>query len=482
MKLNGVLSKIMDNYICLRGVANIKKLAEISEVNPDIQRNLIEEHRDEMKDYLERGEYSFFPEVILSMSMDLPSECNDYTKFAAAVDSAFSGFNSKVGNLRINFKSDKSRLVDERKQLKVAQITYDENKIRLSRIDGNHRLSAAQSLSKDVLVPFCLIFFSNKDELDANSRAIFHNINSKQIPINMEQNIKIIIESQKVFSDKILENPQPFGLHYKLTRSLLIGGISIDFTLFPNIYRLVDPSKYSFFVTLFRLLLKDGLISEITAVDEVRKKLIAIESSLNNSQVIINKDNVSLVGALAYYKFSNNEKYDRFVKWIERNHIADAKSFGIDDIINIFDKVYDSIPKRIFLARWYPSQTHPDFNKAQLRLKAIQDVSKELNLELIDLGTKGGATYDIRSCIFNEIKQSDIFIADLTGCRHNVMVEVGYALRSGENRMLFFFSPTEEYENPPFDLDGFRYEKISDSAEINLKVKPMIKEILEEIS
>ena len=37
MKLNGVLSKVMDNYLCLRGYAGIKTLAKISEVNPDIE-------------------------------------------------------------------------------------------------------------------------------------------------------------------------------------------------------------------------------------------------------------------------------------------------------------------------------------------------------------------------------------------------------------------------------------------------------------
>jgi hypothetical protein len=47
MKLTGMLSKIMDNYLCLRGIAGIKALAQISEVNPDIQRDLLEEHKDD---------------------------------------------------------------------------------------------------------------------------------------------------------------------------------------------------------------------------------------------------------------------------------------------------------------------------------------------------------------------------------------------------------------------------------------------------
>jgi len=92
----------------------------------------------------------------------------------------------------------------------------------------------------------------------------------------------------------------------------------------------------------------------------------------------------------------------------------------------------------------------------------------------------------------DEIRSSDIFIADLTGCRHNVMVEVGYALNSSKSRldklnpdkwrMLFYFTPTSEHPDPPFDLKGFRYEQINDSAEIESKVKPRLESILNEIS
>ena len=129
MKLNGMLSKIMDNYLCLRGVASIKALAKISEINPDIQRSLLEEHKDEMKDFLEKGEYAYFPEVVLSMNIGLSNDVQDFENLADAVDSADKGFNSKVGKVKINFKSDESKLIDERKQLKVAQLAFEEDEI-----------------------------------------------------------------------------------------------------------------------------------------------------------------------------------------------------------------------------------------------------------------------------------------------------------------------------------------------------------------
>lgn len=67
MRLSGILDFSMGNFLCVRGFASFKKLSEISERNPDIQRNLIEKHKGEMATFLNRGEYRFFPEVILSV-------------------------------------------------------------------------------------------------------------------------------------------------------------------------------------------------------------------------------------------------------------------------------------------------------------------------------------------------------------------------------------------------------------------------------
>jgi hypothetical protein len=491
MKLSGMISKVMDNYICLRGIAGIKTFAEMSEVNPDIQRNLLEEHKDEMKDFLERGEYAFFPEVVLSMDVGLTEENKKFEDLVATIDSADRGFINKVGNVRINFRVDKNKLIDDRRKLKVAQIEFDETKVRLSRIDGNHRLSAAEYLQNDILIPFCLTIFSSKNEAENNSRAIFHNINSKQIPLKLEQNLKIIIESSDVFTNEKLEKSQPFGIHYKFTRELLCGERKIDFVCFPHVEKFIQHSKYSFFVDLFRNLLKEKLVNEDSAVITVKKELISVENALDETNILTSSQNSAIIGALAYYRLADKTKFKRFIKWIERNHISEAESVGLDDIISIFDKVYDNIPKKVFLARWYPASTDPNYNKAVQRRKAIGMVLDELNLQLIDFATQDGGTYDIRSAMYKEISESDIFIADLTGCRHNVMVEVGCALSSNKlnfdqlnpekGRMLFYFAPTDEYKDPPFDLSGFRYEKIDDSSEIETKVRPLIESILDEM-
>jgi hypothetical protein len=498
MKLSGMISKVMDNYVCLRGIANIEKLAEMSEVNPDIQRTQLEKHRNEMKEFLERGEYAFFPEVVLSLNVGLSGNDETFENFVATVDSPKEGYKNNIGKVKVNFRADENKYIDDRRKLKIAQLEFDEKEVRLSRIDGNHRLSVATDLNKkDILIPFCIIIFSDKDEAENTSRAIFHNINSKQIPLKLEQNLKIIIDTNDVFTDEILEKNQPFGFHYKCTRELLCGERKIDFMCFPLIAKFIKDNEYSFFVDLFRHLLENKLINKNNAVATVKSELVNVETALKESKIITSSQNCSIIGALAYYKLADKSedksKYNKFIKWIEKNHLAEANVVGIDDIINIFDKVYESTPKKVFLARWYPSDDKKNsiVEKARQRCEAIEKVISELNLELVDLGTHKGATFSIPSVIHKEISEADIFIADLTGCRPNVMLEVGCALNSNKlnfdklkpdkGRIILYFSSTEEHPNPPFDISSFQYETISDSSEITTKIKPRIEAILAEI-
>lgn len=103
-----------------------------------------------------------------------------------------------------------------------------------------------------------------------------------------------------------------------------------------------------------------------------------------------------------------------------------------------------------------------------------------MQLELTDLGTRTDGAFDIREVMYRDIRDCDIFIADLTGARHNVMVEVGYALQHvGTGRMVFYFQDSPNCTAVPFDVSHLSYDKIVDSAEIKIKTKARIKTILE---
>jgi hypothetical protein len=60
-------------------------------------------------------------------------------------------------------------------------------------------------------------------------------------------------------------------------------------------------------------------------------------------------------------------------------------------------------------------------------------------------------------------------------------VEAGFALRHHDKRrLIFLFQPEPGAERVCFDLNTYRYEPITDAAEIPKKLGPVVKEILRE--
>ena len=133
------------------------------------------------------------------------------------------------------------------------------------------------------------------------------------------------------------------------------------------------------------------------------------------------------------------------------------------------------------MARWYPKDGE-EKRKADARYEAMRQIAERLNLKLIDLEHMSGGTFSIRDMIDRKLPQSDIFVADLTGASPNVMIEIGMALHHiKQNRVLFYFQPSPAAQLVPFDISGYKYEHIVDSAEILTKIEPNIKQIIESL-
>ena len=93
---------------------------------------------------------------------------------------------------------------------------------------------------------------------------------------------------------------------------------------------------------------------------------------------------------------------------------------------------------------------------------------------------------DINDFVESESKDRYFFGTIIINCqdndtRHNVMIEVGYALKHIDTgRMVFYFQETDSCKNVPFDVNHFSYDKIEDSVEIKAKTKARIMKILEQ--
>jgi hypothetical protein len=179
-------------------------------------------------------------------------------------------------------------------------------------------------------------------------------------------------------------------------------------------------------------------------------------------------------------------------RWLGKDGLVELKegSSLCGQILDIFGVVRSRIPRRVFLARWYPTLADGDeLERANLRLKgvrlALDESNKEtgVSLELVDMGTQTGGTFPIHTAMYDAISSSDIIIVDLSGVRPNVCIEAGYALSHHEkNRLIFMFQPTHSHASVPFDLNTFRYEPFKDTGEIPGKLKPNITAIIRDAS
>jgi hypothetical protein len=155
-------------------------------------------------------------------------------------------------------------------------------------------------------------------------------------------------------------------------------------------------------------------------------------------------------------------------------------------VLDIYNAIQARIPRRVFLARWYPANTDGEqYELGKLRLRGVQQAVNQSNaelktsLQLVDMGTQAGGTFPIHTEMYNAITSADIIVVDLTGVRPNVCVEAGFALRNHEkNRLIFMFQPTSTHPSVPFDLNTFRYEPFHDTGEISDKLKPHIASII----
>ena len=443
IKLSGLLEYSMGSFLCLRGFASYKMLSEISKSNIKIQRDLIEKHKGEMAEFLNAGQYRFFPEVILSTNLtDGTRDFEELNLFHASLQSGQT-WNKTIGNYQFNISRNATKNILNKfdpvprvERMYLAHLKFDEAICQLTRIDGNHRLSAAAEVNEDFLVPFCLLLFRNPQENDEFSRAIFHNINAKQIPLRLEENLKVILEGSDVFSDeKLLKDPS-FGWPYYLARKT---SENEKFEAFPFISLLMQNAKYSFLCDAYDALLKNGALPKSDeAVEQFCSHLPAIENALQEAKFYGVPQNMAVIGAIAYYKLTDSCKYQRFLPWVTKYSIAQASKIHMEDLLQIFDKVYDNMPKSVFMSMQFSPETENTFQT----VKDVRDILKredgiEFNIIKVD-EHKDGYSDEIYHRIVDGIQEASLVIADLSYGNKNVHHEIGYAQGVGKKVLLLY--------------------------------------------
>lgn len=482
MIIRGILDRSLSSQICIRGFAPIKELARVSKANYSYQRKLLDEQEEEIGGFLEHEKYLFFPEVILSYKLK-----HDYTKSTLAltplqlIENGRS-FTSNIdgAKVRVSKKNYKTVFdVTERNDIRIIELELNDTELTkaleannhpFDRIDGNHRLSASEHVNTDRVVkmniPFCIILAEETYREQFNSekgytekvrqenpekfeKVVFHNINTKTIPLTSEENLKVLIDDKINFTTDEIQDI--LGTEGVLTRELIDV---VNPEIFTGIEHILLKQYRTYYIQVFRKLLSKEIVPD-HIVNQVFESLKAIDQLyLTNDRLKANSSFGLLASFLYYHVEDNKAKYNFFKDWVLSNHIFEVQEIKADSIIKIFDKIAKSNVS-VFVAMPYyegSPEIMETFNQAYERvITKIKEKHKHISISLIPIMQYEGKTRDIIVNMINEINHCKIFIADITGGNANVGYELGIA--RGLKKPTIIIRQKGDIAKVPFDYE-----------------------------
>ncbi len=481
---------VLGTFKIIRGFADLRDLAEVSVAMPyqggkdgsgtGYQRQLDEQHVEDIKRFLSKGRYRFFPEIVLGLrSKGASDPVVSYAKKRAAS-------NDQAYSVSVRLKA-----------------LREEGFTRIHRIDGNHRLEAAKRLLEEQprsasfkdfdKAPFCFVVLdSDKVEDDELAEAMLFNlINSKALPIASEHSLSVLMRDDGAPAERFREDPQVY-----LTR--WIHGKVKDW---PNGYfAAMGDAPLSRLHTAAGVLLRPGGIPRSTqaemegAADHLFGPLYDLAVSLRSqypgfvesyaflpiaAEIYARHSSVDAAkGAnTAAERLRRSEHWLReFARWFDRVGAADLPLPADPSILwTVFKRDYDRRAGQVFVAMSFRESKTLDavYRAIQEAIGQFNDAHPNTPLNPIRVDKYHGDSFDIPARVFQDIERSCLVIADLTDEKQNVYCEVGYAKAKNIPFLLTF---QKKAGSPPpnkvhFDLIPYRYIEYEDSLELRDKLK-----------
>ena len=484
MIIRGILDSSLNGQLCVRGFAPIKELARISEADYSYQRNPIE-GREDIADFLEYETYLFFPEIILSYKIKHSFDKAKDTFTPLQKIQSNQKYKSSVDGTQITPKLvDFKDKADVRGvsgitliEIEIDDIQFESEMKPFHRIDGNHRLKAAEnSLSPKVermVAPFCIILgeeFYEKEEkvenqdteiFDKSVKVFFHNINTKTISLTSEENLRVIIDDHKNFLDNEIENI--LGIAGIKTRGLIDR---VNPEIFTGIEHILSKKYRTYYIEVFQKLIDKGE-EQGNIVEKVFQSLKAIDTLYSENEKLKANSSFGLLTTFLYYHVEENKgKFNMFKKWVLQNHIFEIPEITASSIIKIFDKIAEQ-EITVFVAMPYYGH-NPEiirgYNEAYERvINKLKHENPSLKMSLFPIMEHIGRTRDIVFNFLNQIKECKIFIADISETNPNVAYELGYARSLDIPTVLVI----KEGERLPFDYGHDNVNKYKGTGPLN---------------
>jgi len=486
---NGAFAPSIGGFLTVRGYARLTDIAKCSFADHAYQRDLKREHVEEIRKFFNDGEYLFFPEIILSVQLDV-----DYEKSSAPSGDPFQlirdgqPFKSNTNGLDVKPRKPRSPADLTRYEI----IVPDGQKL-FKRIDGNHRLSAFEAL-KDVefdryVAPFCLVFFGNAKDARRNEKALFHNINSKALPLTSEEVFKGIVDATEDFSDSDLN--ERFGPEYLQCRQLKDR---LDFAYLSNLKSVFGKNEgqsecaRSVLIQSLQDVSKQIASTAPLDTDAVFEAIKRIGDTYSDRRLKASTAQ-GLFAAFLFFQLSADRSrgtYEQFANWVLRTHQYELQSIHAADLIKIFGKIAQSRKRQIFVAMQFEFDSKPNPNFEAIEL-AVADINSahELDIEIQPIRIDRfdtGYSYEINAEVLRLIEDSGLLIADLTHGNKNVYQEIGYlmGLNQGkglahENFLLIHNGSIGDAKTDfSFNIAGIKQLRLNDTNSLREEVKKQV--------
>jgi len=481
MILSGILHSSLGGFMVIRGVAALGDLARCSRFDPAYQRNLIATHKAEIERFLADRQFLFFPEVVLSASLRF-----DFEKARGrAVDPlgdlfTGKGFVSNVNGLKIMVQSTKLPKALETVggtnsptlvylELPDAEMDADDA-VKLFRIDGNHRLSAAKDLKAGeatyrLETPFCIVLHQDPTLARQFEKVVFHNINAKQIPLTSEENLRLILEegNGSLFKDTDLVGNPSLGPAYLMARKLLpefdvrfLSGLAKHF-----------ENKHTLALGLSQFLMaRADDLGRATTAEDIAAQIDPVREALKRTNTMYEGDHHKqlreagchgVLTAAVHFAYKNGgAQLPAFARWVTSNridrltpsgttrglgyhyHLGQTQAVDAASLVEVFESILKARSREVFVSMEFKD------NEAVFEAikKAVEEINTKHALLNLDLALKAiridqvnkGHSYTIDGEILNIIDGSGLLIADLTQGNKNVYHEIGFMMGLNKGR------------------------------------------------
>ncbi len=478
MKLTGIIENTFGGRYIFRGYATIGNLIKYSDANSSYQRPVDKKRIKQIVDYLRNDKFRFFTELLFGIEL-IDTNSIKYLNQPVIPGGVTLADQIKLVKSKFTFQES----IGENPVTKVISLEFNDNSTRLTRIDGNHRLSAVEEILRmdddtlkqelsNLIVPFSILIQQKGLESEKYESAIFYTINAKSKPLTEEENLKSLLK-ESLFSNEELKSILGDDMPVDVIRAVLEKQ---PVNMLPAFGATFDECYYTCVYTVFKLLTKYNVEADMVQVLSAFKT-VELEYK-RNSELQTNSNNVNLICAYIFYSCKGDYEYESFNKWVFANKIYRLHDIQLPTIISLFNERMKTQVKVFVAMPFYNQDIIRSTN--EIYSQVISKIRTNYSVDISMAGaimTYEGSTINIVNDVLNKIELCDICFCDISGNNANVTYEMGWARALKKHVVIL---KEESAEGPKSDYLLDYYATFKKDAHITLEeaIEKNIKAIL----